>query len=59
MPGTDRLPAVILMHSAGAIKPGHRSMGTEIDDMGVAALFVDSFWVRLHLAISQSWILCL
>jgi dienelactone hydrolase len=42
-PGTDRLPAVILMHSAGAINPATDQWAQEFNNMGIAALLVDSF----------------
>jgi hypothetical protein len=42
-PGTDKLPAVILIHSAGAINPATERWAQEFDNMGVATLMVDSF----------------
>ena len=41
--GTDRLPAVILMHSAGAINPATDRWAQEFNNMGIATLMVDSF----------------
>jgi dienelactone hydrolase len=42
-PGTDRLPAVILMHSAGAINPATDQWAQEFNNIGIATLMVDSF----------------
>jgi dienelactone hydrolase len=42
-PGTDRLPAVILIHSAGAINPATDRWAQEFNNMGIATLMVDSF----------------
>jgi hypothetical protein len=42
-PGTDRLPAVTLMHSAGGINPGTDRWAQEFNNMGIATLMVDSF----------------
>jgi hypothetical protein len=42
-PGTDRLPAVILMHSAGAINLATDRWAQEFNNMGIATLMVDSF----------------
>jgi dienelactone hydrolase len=42
-PGTDKLPAVILMHSAGAINPATDRWAQEFNNMGIATLMVDSF----------------
>jgi hypothetical protein len=42
-PGTDRLPAVILIHSAGAINPAIDRWAQEFNNMGIATLTVDSF----------------
>jgi dienelactone hydrolase len=42
-PGNDRLPAVILMQSAGAINPATDLWAREFNDMGIATLMVDSF----------------
>lgn len=45
-PGTDRLPAVVLLHGSG----GHGSVGDDwahwLNDMGVASFVVDSFTAR-------------
>src|SRR5262245_18269754 len=42
-PGTDRLPAIILMHSAGAINPATDRWAQEFNSIGIATLMVDSF----------------
>jgi dienelactone hydrolase len=48
-PGTDKLPAVILIHSAGGINPATELWAREINSIGVATFILDSFSARgLH-----------
>jgi dienelactone hydrolase len=45
-PGTDKLPAVILMHSAGGVNQATDRWAQEFNNMGIATLMVDSFTGR-------------
>ena len=42
-PGTDRLPAVILVHGSGGIGPNIDAWAKEINALGAAAFILDSF----------------
>jgi dienelactone hydrolase len=42
-PGTDKLPAVILIHGAGGISAAHDRWMQEINSIGVAVFILDSF----------------
>jgi dienelactone hydrolase len=42
-PGTDKLPAVILVHGSGGIGPATDRWAQEINSVGVAAFILDSF----------------
>lgn len=42
-PGTDKLPAVILIHGAGGISAAHDRWVQEINSIGVAVFILDSF----------------
>jgi dienelactone hydrolase len=42
-PGTDKLPAVILIHGSGGIAPPQDRWMQEINSIGVAAFILDSF----------------
>lgn len=42
-PGTDRLPAVILLHGSGGIGPNIDIWAKEINSLGVAVFLLDSF----------------
>jgi len=42
-PGTDRLPAVVLMHGSGGVGASVDRWAQELNSIGVAALILDSF----------------
>ncbi len=42
-PGTDRLPALILIHGIGGISPSHERWAQESNSIGVATFTLDSF----------------
>jgi dienelactone hydrolase len=42
-PGTDKLPAVILMHASGGVNAGVDRWAQDLNNMGVATFIVDSF----------------
>jgi dienelactone hydrolase len=42
-PGTDRLPAVILLHGSGGISASHERWVQELNSAGVATFLLDSF----------------
>lgn len=42
-PGTDRLPAVILLHGSGGISESHERWVQELNSAGVATFLLDSF----------------
>ena len=42
-PGTDKLPAVVLVHGSGGINAGHNRWADELNSIGVAAFVLDSF----------------
>jgi len=42
-PGSDRLPAVILVHGSGGLSASHDRWAQEINSIGVAALILDVF----------------
>ena len=44
--GTTRLPAVILLHGSGGISASNDRWVRELNDLGIAALMVDSFTER-------------
>lgn len=41
--GTDRLPAVVLLHGSGGISPNVQAWVPELNGMGIATFVVDSF----------------
>lgn len=45
-PGSDRLPAVVLLHGAGGINGGVTDWAEDLNAMGVATFVVDSFTGR-------------
>jgi dienelactone hydrolase len=45
-PGTDKLPAVVLMHASGGINAGVDRWAQELNSLGVATYIVDSFTGR-------------
>ncbi len=42
-PGTDRLPAVILVHGSGGVNASHERWAQELNSIGVAAFILDAF----------------
>jgi dienelactone hydrolase len=42
-PGTDRLPAVILVHGSGGVNVSHERWAQEINSLGVATFTLDAF----------------
>ena len=42
-PGTDKLPAVVLMHASGGINAGVDRWAQDLNSLGVATFIVDSF----------------
>src|SRR5712692_5253556 len=42
-PGTDRLPALILVHGSGGVNPSHDRWAQEINSIGVATFILDTF----------------
>lgn len=54
-PGTDKLPAVILLHSAGGINPATDRWVEELNNVGIATFALDSFSARgVHTFADQS-----
>ena len=45
-PGSDRLPAVVLLHGSGGINGGVTDWAQDLNAMGVATFVVDSFTAR-------------
>jgi dienelactone hydrolase len=44
--GTDRLPAVVILHGSGGLSPNVQSWVPEVNGMGIATFAVDSFTGR-------------
>src|SRR5206468_8543193 len=42
-PGSDRLPAVILVHGSGGVNASHERWAQELNSIGVATLILDTF----------------
>src|SRR2546421_11782633 len=42
-PGTDRLPAVVLVHGSGGVNASHDRWAQELNSIGVATLILDTF----------------
>ena len=45
-PGSDRLPAVILIHGSGGVGRNVDAWATEINSLGVAVFILDAFTGR-------------
>jgi dienelactone hydrolase len=45
-PGTDRLPAVVLVHGSGGINASHDRWAQDLNAIGIAAFILDSFTGR-------------
>lgn len=45
-PGSERLPAVILIHGSGGVRQNENAWATEINSLGVAVFILDTFTGR-------------
>jgi dienelactone hydrolase len=52
--GSDRLPAVVLLHGSGGLSGSHESWAQELNSMGIAVFLVDSFTGRGIVSVSAS-----